>query len=268
MLEIMASHLPRFPAVAAVTLTLVLGLLACGGSDPPAVVARVDGTPITRETLSRWMSVIVAGDSIEHVGRRAPNRLVADPPDYRACESAIESLGPAKDARGEHMRNELQCRRLYDGVKQQTLSFLIEGMWNARESSELGIEVSGREVGQRLAKTRAERYPTAAAFKAFLGSRGLTLSDERWMITMSLQAERLEAHRRHVLSRKLRGEALQRALLEAYAESRKKWSARTRCTAGYFVPQCRGRQPTAGTASSSPAIVLEQIAASRRSKRG
>jgi hypothetical protein len=247
--------------------TAVLGLLACGGNESSVVVARVDGTPITRETVSHWMSVIAAGDNLEHVGRPAPRRLVSDPPDYRACAVAIHSIGPAKDAKGERKQIKLQCHQLYQGIKEQTLSFLIQGTWTAKEDSELGVEVTGREVERRLSKTRAERFRTDAAFRAFLRNSGLTLSDERALIRRGLQAERLEARRRQGLSRRVKGrEALERALLDAYAESRKKWSTRTHCSDGYVVPECDGRQPAAAT--PSPAVVLEQIAASRRSVRG
>jgi hypothetical protein len=247
--------------------TAAIGLLACAGSTSSPVVVKVDGTPVTRATLSHWMSVIVAGDNLEHVGHPAPPRLVSDPPNKRACGAAIASIGPAKDAMGESKRVELQCHQLYEGIKEQTLSFLIQGVWTAREASDLGIEVSERDVEQRLAKTRAEGYPTDAAFEVFLRNSGLALSDERALIRRDLLAERLEAYRRRLLSRRARGRvALERALLGAYAQSRKRWSARTRCSATYAVPECGGSHPTATT--PSPAVVLEQIAASRSSERG
>jgi hypothetical protein len=263
----MTNQLLRLLVGAVMVTTAVLGLPACGGSESSVVVARVDGTPITRETVSHWMSVIAAGDNLEHVGRPAPRRLVSDPPDYHACAVAIHSIGPAKEAKGERKQIKLQCHQLYLGIKEQTLSFLIQGTWTAKEGSQLGVAVTEREVEQRLSKTRAERFPTDAAFRAFLRNSGLTLSDERALIRRSLEAERLEAHRRQALSGTGKGrEALERALVEAYAESRKKWSTRTRCSDGYVAPECGGRQPTAVT--PSPAVVLEQIAASRRSVRG
>jgi hypothetical protein len=267
----MARRMLQHLAGTTTILFVTLGILACGSSDPGnAAVIKINGTPITREILSHWMSVIVAGDNLEHVGRRAPRGLVSDPPDYRACKTAIELIGPPKEALAATLgskRTGLQCRQLYEGIKQQTASFLIQAMWNAMEGAKLGVRVSGHEVERQLAKTKAE-YKTGVAFEKFLADHGRTLADERFLIRQSLQAERLEAQRRRVLSKTVKGgEPLGRALLEGYAESMKKWSARTHCSPGYVIQQCSTyRQPTA--AMPSPAVVLEQIAASRRTKAG
>jgi hypothetical protein len=125
--------------------------------------------------------------------------------------------------------------------------------------------VSSREVERSLAKTKAE-YATDASFEAFLANNGRTLADERFLIRRGLLAERLEAQRRRVLGRTVKGkEALGLALLESYAESLKKWAAHTVCSPGYVIRECSGYKETEA-AKPSPAVVLEQIAASRQTK--
>jgi hypothetical protein len=256
-------------ASAATILFVALWIAACGSSEPGSVaVIKVDGSPITRATFSHWMSVLVAGDNLEHVGHRAPKGLVSDPPDYRACKAAVESIGPPKGALAaplDSKRIGLQCRQLYEGVKEQTAGFLIQALWSAKEAARSGVVVSGREVEQGLAGAKAE-YETRASFEAFLADNGRTVADERFLIRQSLLAERLEAQRRRVLGRTVKGkEALGRALLESYAESIKKRSARTECSRGYVIRECSTYRQT-GSAEPSPAVVLEQIAASRRTK--
>ena len=230
-------------------------------------MVEVDGSPITRATLSHWMAVIVGGDNLEHVGRPAPRGLVSDPPDYRACKAAIESIGPPKEAvaarlDAKHVR--LQCRQLYEGVKEQAVSFLIQTMWTAREARRLGVEVSSSEVEQSLAKTKAE-YKTGKSFRAFLASNGRTLADERFLLRRNLQVQRLEAQRRRVLSKTIKDKAaLARALVADYVKATKMRTAHTECSPGYVVQECSGYSRLPSVEMPSPAVLVEQIAASRR----
>jgi hypothetical protein len=254
-------------AGAATILFVASWIAACGSREPGSVaVIKVDGSPITRATFSHWMSVLVAGDNLEHVGHRAPKGLVSDPPNYRACKAAVESIGPPTGALAAPLDSiGLQCRQLYEGVKEQTAGFLIQALWSAKEAARSGVVVSGREVERGLAGAMAE-YETRASFEAFLADNGRTLADERFLIRQSLLAERLEAQRRRVLGRTVKGkEALGRALLESYAESIKERSAHTECGRGYVVRECSTYRQTRA-AEPSPAVVLEQIAASRRTK--
>lgn len=254
-------------AVILFTASVICG---CGSSDPASVtVIEVDGSPITRATLSHWMSVIAAGDNFEHVGRPAPRGLVSDPPDYRACKAAIESIGPPKEAlaaRLEEKRVELQCRQLYEGVKEQAVSFLIQTMWTAKEARRLGVEVSGREVEQSLAKTKAE-YKTGKSFRAFLASNGRTMADERFLLRRNLQAQRLEAQRRRVLSKTIKDKAaLGRALVTDYVKAIRMRSAHTKCSPDYVVQECSTYNRPPSVETPSPAVLVEQIAASRRAE--
>lgn len=252
----------------AASLFIVSVICSCGRSDPASVtVIKVDGSPITRATLSHWMSVIAAGDNFEHVGRPAPRGLVSDPPDYRACKAAIESIGPPKEAlaaRLEERRIGLQCRQLYEAVKEQAVSFLIQTMWTAKEARRLGVEVSGREVELSLAKTKAE-YKTGKSFRAFLASNGRTMADERFLLRRNLQAQQLEARRRRVLSKTVKDKAaLGHALVADYLKAIGMRTAHTKCSPGYVVQECSTYSHPPSVETPSPAVLVEQIAASRR----
>jgi hypothetical protein len=248
-------------------------LTGCGGSDGGSgtVVARVGHRSITRGTLSHWMAILADGDFQEHVGRAAPKGLVSDPPSYPTCVSAVEALGPPKAPTGGATRVRAQlehgCQMLYQGLKEQALSYLIEGLWSSEEAAELGITVTNGEVRRRYtaAQTGSERSSTQATRTTATGDRGLSHSDELYLLKRSLLATRLNEMRERTLQKQMKaasGEALQRALVERYAESVKKWPARTRCSADYMVAQCAHYEAPA-KAVPSPAVLLEQIAASR-----
>ncbi len=272
----------RLLTIAAAMSFTVTCLAACGSGDgddapitqasdsrsPDLVVAKVGGMSITKGTLSHWMATNVAGVYLEHVGRRAPKGLVSDPPNYVACVSAIETIGPSKvSGKGEQVRAQLEqkCRQLYEAIKQLALVSLIEGLWNEAEADEQGIDVTADELEQALAKMKAEQYPTKAAFKKFLLDNGRTVSDERYLLQRNLVSTRLEHELRGKLGQKLKSpEAITRALIESYNESVKKWSAGTECRPGYVVSVCsRYRTPT--TQATSAALLVERIAASRYS---
>jgi hypothetical protein len=229
--------------------------VACGDSDDPSpVVAKVRHMSITRETLSHWMTTLVDGDFREHVGGTAPRGLVSDPPSYRACVSAIEALGRPKasgtDSKPGAMQREAQCRQLHQALKQQALSYLIEGLWNIEEAADQGIHITDAEIDQQLAKDKASLGP-------------VTHQDQLYLVKRSLLSTRLNEQRERALRGKMpEGEALQRAVAELYAQSIKRWPAQTSCRAGYLVAQCRGYKAPTGSLPS-PAVLVEQIAASR-----
>jgi hypothetical protein len=248
-------------------------LAACGSDisgDASLVVAKVGNMTITRAALNHWMSTNVAGDYYEHVGYRAPHGLVSDPPSYPACVSAIEAIGPPRATGGRpaqvRAQVERQCWLLYQGIKQQALGDLIHGLWAMEEDAQQGINVTEEDVAQRLARMKAERFPTEAAFKTFLADGGLTLNDERYLIKRTLLSARLEEQRVRMLHNANKGaEAVERTLIELYVKSIKTWTARTDCIPGYVVQGCRGFKASTSTLPS-PAALLEQIAASRVSR--
>jgi hypothetical protein len=254
-------------------------LAACGSSGGDAVatqasndrgeaiVAQVGGSRITRSELSHWMATIVGGDYDENLHHPAPRGLVSDPPDYAKCISAIETLGPpantAETPQQAHATLQSDCQKLYQDLKQQTLSYLIHGLWSVEEAAEYGIAVTNAQIQQTLTRIKKERYASPAAFAALLANREWSLSDELYLIKRDLLYAKLGAKHNELLHKTTNasGVALERIVFLHELEEIKRWKGRTSCTPGYVVPEC-AHYSGAGT-TSSPNSLLEQITASR-----
>ena len=247
----------------------VLSLVACGAStnhDPDPVVAEVQHTPITRSALNHWMATIVGGDYEESLNSQAPAGLVSDPPNYRSCVFAIESIGPAKagsSPRAIPSELEGKCHQLYPALKQQALTFLISQVWLAQQDAEHKLTVTETEVNNRLEKVKAEQFPNDAAFAAYLTKRRWSLSDELTLVRKDLMTEKLEGLVEHSLAKTgATPKAIQLAIVNLYNDNVKKYTRLTNCLPGYISPDCSQYKAPAHE-PSSPDVLLEQIAGSR-----
>ena len=254
----------RHPFLACALSGVIAAMSGCGGSSgmPESAVAQVGGTSITRAALGHWMASLVGEDYFQHVGARAPQGLVSEPPNYQGCLTAAEKIVPKlPDGRLELTRAQLlgRCRQLYRSLQRQALSLLLSFAWRAGEGAEQGIEVSDAEVLQSLARVRAEQFPKDGQFEAYLDQRDWSLSDELAELKRSLLSTKLLAafRRRHPTSN---WPIEYGRLLEANA---KKWRSRTTCRTGYVVEQCKQGVPSQPAPSSSPSVLLENLAAGR-----
>lgn len=229
---------------------VLLGVAACGGGadGPPAdVVARVGSAPITRATLSHWMSTIAGGDYFELTSKMAPAGIVSDLPNYSRCQAVLEATSaklPPGRTRPSPKVLASKCRELYTAIKGQALSFLIETQWSAGQDAEQGIRVTSAEVNQRFKQYKAEEFSSEAQFQSYLADRRWSLADELFLIKKDLLSSKLIA--------KLGAEKRSPAVFAR--ESARKWRARTSCHAGYMVEQCNGYK-----APATPALMPETV---------
>jgi hypothetical protein len=213
------------------------------------------------------MATIVGGDYDENIRRPAPRGLVSDPPNYPRCVSAIETLGPLKSTSETpqqiHATLQSDCHQLYSDLKQQALAYLIHGLWSLEEAADEGIVVTSADVQKALHKLRAEQYPSQAEFTAYLASREWSLSDELYLLKRDLLYAKLGAKHEAALRKTVGGgsEAVQRAVLEREIRNIPRWKAKTSCSPGYVIPECR--QYSGPETTGAPDALLEQIAASR-----
>jgi hypothetical protein len=254
---------------AALVLVATCGLAGCGGAShrPDPVVAEVGHDTITQSALNHWMSTIVGGDYFEHLGKRAPDGLVSDPPNYAACVSAVERIGPAKAATvaATATRGQLEskCRLLYQAIKQQTLTFLISQIWSVDEDAEHGIEITNADIKREFEHYRTSNFPTEAAFVTYLSNHRWSLADELDLIRRDLLETRLEAFVAHSLGKAgSDSEAVTKKTIELYEQSVKRYTPRTDCRRGYLAPDCSAYKPPPHE-SVAPAPLLEQIVAMR-----
>lgn len=184
-------RLSRVRSIAAFTLAtaIVTGLTDCGGE---VVAVRVGRAAITREAVTRWMSVV------------APEHFVPDPPRYTTCV-AREQMLASPTARATLMQ---ECGREYHALERQALEFLISSAWLTGTLAEEGLRVSDREVRERL---REHQTPLAVeegdagdvefAVHAELAEAKLrqALTRSEHMVTSAQIADYYRAHRRRFL---------------------------------------------------------------------
>jgi hypothetical protein len=229
---------------------ILLGVAACGGSaDGPSadVVAQVGGTPITRATLSHWMSTIVGGDYFELTSKVAPSGIVSDPPNYPRCQAIYEATSAKLPPGSTRPSAELlasKCRQLYAALKEQALSFLIETQWSTEQDAEQGIRLTSAEIARSFERYKAGEFSSEAQFQTYLAERRWSLSDELFLIKKDLLSTKLIA--------KLGAE--KRNLAAFSRESSRRLRAKTSCHAGYVVEQC-----SAYKAPATPAVAPETV---------
>jgi foldase protein PrsA len=170
----------RVRAIASViALASVFGVLACGGDShrgaaSDRVIVRVGPSAIASSTLAHWISVL------------APQHVTPVPPRYAACVSKRRTLAPQVSEAGSME----ECRRQYQALKQQALSFLISSHWLIDEAADDGAGVSGREIEQRLDQERRS-FPSGAEFERSLKAIAHTLADVKLEIQAELASENL-----------------------------------------------------------------------------
>lgn len=81
----------------------------------------------------------------------------------------------------------------YQPLVDAALGDLILSRWVAGEAQERGIEVSEREIDQRLEQIKQQRFRDEAAFERFLEQSGFTLEQAQRQIALQVMSERIQA---------------------------------------------------------------------------
>lgn len=231
-------------------------LTACGSSRSSEVVANVGRSAITRASVSHWMSTLAGGDFYElSRGHTVPTGLVSDPPNYRACVTRLQ-VAVAKPPTGRPpSAAELlgKCRQLYEALREQAVSYLVNASWTIGLYGEIGIQASPAEVSHLFEQIKAKQFPTAARLESYLAARRWTLADELFVVRQDLLSQKVQ-------------ERLAAGGQKAYAsltEHAQRWTAKTKCRPGYVVRHCAqfSEASAASSTGPSPAVLMEQIAA-------
>jgi len=248
-------------SITVIAVTLVASCLAaCGGGGDASgtsgeIVAQVGTTPITRAAVDHWMSTLAGGDyhqlSAKHT---VPAGLVSDPPNYPACVAHLEAAiahAPAGAPKPSGVRLLKKCQQLYQALREQAVSLLVNDQWTLALARELGATASDGEVMQLFKRVRAEEFPTEAELQQYLASRRLSLADELFLLKVNLIAQKMLTK---LVSEGKQGQA-------RLTEAGQRWTAKTSCRAGYVVQHCK--QFTGPRRSSSPpaSVLMEQVAA-------
>jgi len=173
---------------------LAIALSACGDSVPGDSVAKVDDETITRTEFNHWMGIAQATAQ-----QGQPNAVAAkvyNPPDFTACVAKLRETAP-KPAAGQPKPNDLaykaQCKKEYEGFRNQVLQFLINEKWIRGEAADQGVELTDKQLDAEFNKLRMQSFPKAADFQKFLKDAAQTVEDVKLQVGFNLLSEKLRA---------------------------------------------------------------------------
>jgi foldase protein PrsA len=170
-------------------------LSACGSSTgvPGNAVAVVQGQPITKATYDRWALITARG-----LSSTSQNAVVPDPPSYTNCMAALRKQAQVtakatKNAIKPPADSELltQCKANQQRVIQQTMAGLIEAAWVQAEAKKRGITVTNAAIGQQLAVTKKQSFPSAGSYEKFLATSGMTQAEVLERVRVQVLAQRI-----------------------------------------------------------------------------
>jgi hypothetical protein len=244
------------PILASLAVSLaVAGLVACGGGSSGEVVAQVGGSRITRAEVNHWMSTLAGGDFYEISKRHmVPAGLVSEPPDYGACAARLQAVA-AGAVRVQPKPTAAQllskCRQLYQALRMQALSFLVEDQWIIGLAGEEGLKATNGEVMQLFNEIRAQEFPREGELRRFLASNRRSLADEMFVL-------KLDVLRRKIQEKTTAGGS---QMLARFTEAGQRLTAKTSCRSGYVVQHCKQYTAPLTTSSlPSSAVLLERVA--------
>ena len=173
------------PALGAV---LILGVTVngCGGV-PEDSVATVNGEPITKQSLDRWLAVVA------YAGGR-PAAAIPKPPDYEACVTHKRTAQPTAgkgQAKPTEAQLAQQCGQEYAALRDQALGQLIMFNWLEGEAADRGISVSDDEVEKSFTEQKKTSFPSDADYQAWLKSSGQSEDDVLLRVRYDLLSSRI-----------------------------------------------------------------------------
>lgn len=119
--------------------------------------------------------------------------VVEDAPDPTITEQDLEVALSQTAASQNLPRVPAPDSPQYAPLEDAAVNDLILSRWVAGEAEERGIEVSEREVDQRLNQIKEQNFRDEADFERFLDESGFTLEQARRQVALQAMSERLQA---------------------------------------------------------------------------
>ncbi|UUY05856.1 peptidyl-prolyl cis-trans isomerase [Svornostia abyssi] len=173
---------------ALLVVVLVPGVAQSDGA-PTDVIATVETqAPVVRADFDHWMAIAAAQSGQTPGARPIP---VPDHPEYRACMARVSKT---KAGRGKTpAQRRAECRKVWEGLRDQVLGFLLAASWIKGEAAERGITVTSQEIARAFATQKKQAFPKEADYQRFLKQSGSTEEDIRFQLEVELLQRRLVA---------------------------------------------------------------------------
>ncbi len=235
--EFARSTLVRWATLLGLTGALVVGISGCGSAGGSSeVVVDVNGAKVTSAMFTHWLSVAAVRDYELTPSKPVPKWVIPDPPHFNECATHLpQILHQAPTPSLTASQRKAQCASRYRSLREQVLSGLITGEWYIAEGKRRGLTATDSEVRKRFERVRINLFGSVAAFNRYLHYSGETVADQMFRSRIKVYSEKIE----HQLAPAGNPRAGKQTYPEFFRSFTRRWVARTNCSPGYVVPECR-----------------------------
>ena len=136
-------------------------------------MADVGGNPITTQAFNHWLLVAAKSQASQTPGSPV---IVPDPPQFNRCVAQVRHGYPTL-AKVPDKQIKTDCKQLFSSEAGQVMQLLIQGYWYELEAVRDHVSVSNAQVQKAFETAKAQHFPTAAEFNAYLSETGETIPD-------------------------------------------------------------------------------------------
>src|SRR3954464_4756741 len=186
----------RLAPLAALAAALLV-LAGCGGgSDDTSVpkddVAKVGSADVTMDEFDHWFTA-AAKQQAQTTGQKPADVVVPDPPSFTKCAAAkAKQKVPKGVPKPKPADLKSQCKQEYEGLRDQTMQFLISAQWLQQEADKRNIDVSDAEVQKTFQQQKKQSFPKEADYQKFLKSSGQTEADLLFRVKLSVLTNKIQ----------------------------------------------------------------------------
>src|ERR687883_76513 len=159
-------------ALAALVAAVVAG---CGDDVPSGAVAKVGDEEIPQSEFNHWLTAAARQQAQGQPGQPPGAVVVPDPPNFTNCVAAKQKQKQPQGAqKPQASQLKTQCKQEYDGLKEQTMQFLISARWLKQEAAKRGVKATPEEVKKTFDEQKKQAFPKEKDYKEFLATSGRT----------------------------------------------------------------------------------------------
>jgi foldase protein PrsA len=168
-----------------------LAISGCGDDVPSNGVAKVGDTVIKKDEFNHWFNAAAKQQAQATGGGAAV--VVPDPPDFTKCSAArMAQKVPKGVPKPTAASAKTQCKQEYDGLKQQTMQFLISSQWLIQEAEKRDVKASDAEVKKTFEDQKKQSFPKDKDYQEFLKTSGQTEADLLYRVRLSVLTNSLQ----------------------------------------------------------------------------
>jgi foldase protein PrsA len=183
----------RAPALLAAVAAIALIATGCGTDVPSGAVAVVGDKEISKADFNHWLTASAKQQSQGQPGAPPTETVVPDPPTFAKCIAAKQKVKqPQGAAPPSADQLKQQCETEYDGLKEQTMQFLLTAEWLKQEAAKEKVSVTPAEVEKTFQEQKKQAFPKDKDYQEFLQSSGRTEEDLKYQVELSMLTNALQ----------------------------------------------------------------------------